>query len=72
MADGRRLLLPAFGAYAGGLDIADPAIASLFPRGGRAFLLGEARLFSFPTGPLRQPLRRAAAPPPDLTARGSG
>lgn len=54
LSDGRRLLLPAFGAYTGGLEITDPAIAALFPRGGRAFLLGEARLFSFPTGPLRR------------------
>ncbi|WP_237213742.1 ligase-associated DNA damage response endonuclease PdeM [Falsiroseomonas oryziterrae] len=53
LADARRLLMPAFGAYTGGLDIADPAIATLFPRGGRAFLLGRERLFSFPTGPLR-------------------
>jgi DNA ligase-associated metallophosphoesterase len=61
LADARRLLLPAFGAYTGGLHITDPAIAGLFPRGGRAFLLGAARLFSFPTGPLRQPARAAAA-----------
>lgn len=54
LSDGRRVLLPAFGAYAGGLDIADPAIARLFPRGGRAFLVGAERLFSFPTGPLRR------------------
>ncbi|WP_309086744.1 ligase-associated DNA damage response endonuclease PdeM, partial [Chelativorans sp.] len=51
--DGRRLILPAFGAYTGGLDIRDPAIAALMPRGGRAFLLGKDRLFSMPTGPLR-------------------
>ncbi len=48
--DGRRLLLPAFGAYAGGLDVRHPAIARLFPRGGRVFLLGRDRLFSFPMG----------------------
>jgi len=48
VADGRRLLLPAFGAYTGGLDVRDPAIARLFPRGGRAFLLARERLFSFP------------------------
>jgi DNA ligase-associated metallophosphoesterase len=47
VVDGRRILLPAFGAYTGGLDIRDPAIAGLFPRGGRAFLLGQNRLFSF-------------------------
>lgn len=48
VADSRRVLLPAFGAYAGGLDVRDPAIRSLFPRGARVFLLGKERLFSFP------------------------
>jgi len=47
VADSRRVILPAFGAYTGGLDVRSPAIARLFPRGGRAFLLGAARLFSF-------------------------
>jgi DNA ligase-associated metallophosphoesterase len=50
VADARRVLLPAFGAYTGGLDTRDPAIAGLFPRGARAFLLGRERLFSMPTG----------------------
>ena len=53
VADGRRIMLPAFGAYAGGLDVTDPAIGALFPRGGRAFLLGAERLFSFPLGQTR-------------------
>ncbi len=53
VADSRKILLPAFGAYTGGLDVRAPAIAAHFPRGGRAFLLGEARLFSFPLGQLR-------------------
>ncbi len=48
VASAARLLLPAFGAYTGGLDIGDPAITALFPRGGRAFLLGRDRLYSFP------------------------
>ncbi len=64
LADARRLLLPAFGAYTGGLDITDPAVAALFPRGGRAFLLGQERLFSFPTGPLRHAARAALAGSP--------
>jgi hypothetical protein len=59
VADGRRLMLPAFGAYTGGLDVRDPAIARLFPRGARVFLLGKARLFSFTFGQLRE----AAAQP---------
>ena len=48
--DGRRLMMPAFGAYTGGLDVRDPAINRLFPRGGRVFLLGKDRLFSFQLG----------------------
>ncbi len=47
VADARRVLLPALGAYTGGLDVRDAAIAQLFPRGGRVFLLGRERLFSF-------------------------
>lgn len=46
--DDRRLMLPAIGAFTGGLDVANPAIARLFPTGGRAYLLGRDRLFSFP------------------------
>jgi uncharacterized protein len=48
VTDSRKILLPAFGAYTGGLDVRAPAIAAHFPRGGRVFLLGEHRLFSFP------------------------
>ena len=47
VSDPHRLMLPALGAYTGGLDVGNPAIARLFPRGGRAFLLGQGRLFSF-------------------------
>ena len=47
VADAGRMIMPAFGAYTGGLDVLHPAIAGLFPRGGRAFLLGAERLFSF-------------------------
>ena len=54
ITDSRRLMLPAFGAYTGGLDVRDPSIARLFPRGARVFLLGKDRLFSFSFGNLRQ------------------
>jgi DNA ligase-associated metallophosphoesterase len=50
VSDGRRLMMPAFGAYTGGLDVTDGAIKRLFPRGGRVFLLGKDRLFSFEIG----------------------
>ena len=52
VADAARLMLPAFGAYAGGLDVRDPAIARLFPHGLRVFLLGQEQLFSFNLGQL--------------------
>jgi len=45
--DGRRLVMPAFGAYAGGLNVRDRAILSLF--GTLAFtahVLGERRLYA--------------------------
>jgi DNA ligase-associated metallophosphoesterase len=59
LADAKRLILPAFGAYAGGLDASDPALARLFPRGGRAFLIGAERLYSVPLS-----AGRRAAPSP--------
>jgi len=59
MGDGRRLVLPALGAYTGGLNVRDPAFAPLFPRGGRAFLLGEGRLHSLPALPERAAMPRA-------------
>jgi len=46
-SDGRRLVMPAFGAYAGGLNVRDRAIAVLF--GTLAFtahMLGERRLYA--------------------------
>lgn len=52
VADEKRIVLPAFGAYTGGLDVRSPAIARLFPRGGRAFLLGRERVFGFSLGEL--------------------
>lgn len=46
--DGRRMVMPAFGAYTGGLDVRAPAIAQLFGRNFRVLLLGRERLFLFP------------------------
>ena len=44
VSDGRRLVLPAFGAFAGGLDIFDPAIVRLFPDGFPVHLIGRDRV----------------------------
>jgi metallophosphoesterase superfamily enzyme len=48
VGDGRLLMLPAFGAYTGGLNVLDPAISGLFGAGFAAFMLGEARVFRVP------------------------
>ena len=48
VSDGRRLILPALGAYTGGLDVRSAAISRFFPNGGKMFLLGRDRLFVFP------------------------
>jgi uncharacterized protein len=48
-SDGRRLVMPAFGAYAGGLNVRDRAIASLFAAlSFTAHMLGERRLYAVP------------------------
>ncbi len=47
VSDGRRLILPAFGAYAGGLNVLDPAIDSLFPNGFRAHVIGPKSIHRF-------------------------
>jgi uncharacterized protein len=46
-SDGRRMVMPAFGAYAGGLNVRDRAIAEVF--GSLTFtahMLGDSRLFA--------------------------
>jgi len=52
VTDPRRVVMPAFGAYTGGMDVREPGIARLFPRGARVFLLGSERLYSFAIGPM--------------------
>lgn len=42
VTDGERLVMPAFGAYAGGLDVFDPALRNLFAPQFHAFMLGKA------------------------------
>ncbi|KQP50425.1 MULTISPECIES: ligase-associated DNA damage response endonuclease PdeM [unclassified Methylobacterium] len=46
VTDGHRMVMPAFGAYAGGLNVRDPAFEPLFPKGFNAHLLGDGRIFA--------------------------
>lgn len=54
VGDGRRLILPAFGAYTGGLDVLDPAISGLLDRQFEVHLLGRSRLHCLPRRGLRR------------------
>ena len=51
--DGRRLVLPAFGAYAGGLNLCDPAWAPVFDQRPNAWMLGDGRVFPVHAAKLR-------------------
>jgi hypothetical protein len=51
---GRRMLLPAFGSYAGGLDVFDPAIESLFEPDFEVALLGAGRVHPLPSSRLHR------------------
>jgi len=46
VSDGLRLVLPAFGAYAGGLDVREDAIAALFSGLYHAYMLGRSRVYA--------------------------
>lgn len=52
VGDGTRLIMPAFGAYAGGLNVRDRAFDGLFTNGFTAHLLGDGRVFSIGRGQL--------------------
>lgn len=58
--DGRRLILPAFGAFAGGLNVREPAISELLSADFRAYLIGRAGLFAFRRDQLLTDPKRAA------------
>ncbi len=45
-SDGRRMILPSFGAYTGGLDVLDQAFASLFPGPFHAHMISDNQVLS--------------------------
>jgi DNA ligase-associated metallophosphoesterase len=48
VTDGLRLILPAFGAYAGGLNVRDAAFADLFAQTPMVGALGDRRVYPLP------------------------
>lgn len=65
LSTAQRLVLPAFGAFTGGLDVMDPAMTSVTKSAQRVFLLGPDRLHSAPFEALRN-LRDRGMPSPVL------
>jgi len=49
VSDGFRVVVPAFGAYTGGLDVEETAISSLFPDAFLTYLLGARRVYAVAT-----------------------
>lgn len=47
-SDGHRVVMPAFGAFAGGLDLSHPAFRGLFRSGLHAWILGNRTVHRFP------------------------
>ncbi len=63
----QRMIMPAFGAYAGGLNVLDPAVSVLFPMGFEVHLLGDSKVHRLGMSQLRAdqssfplPIRRIA------------
>jgi uncharacterized protein len=46
LTDGSRMIMPALGAYTGGLNVCDPVYRPLFPNGFTAHLIGTERIFA--------------------------
>jgi uncharacterized protein len=46
LTDGSRCIMPALGAYAGGLNACDAAFKPLFPKGFTAHLIGQERIYA--------------------------
>jgi hypothetical protein len=63
----QRMIMPAFGAYAGGLNVLDPAVSVLFPMGFEVHVLGDSKVHRLAMSQLRAdqtsfplPIRRIA------------
>ena len=57
--DGRRLIMPAFGAYTGGLNAREPAIDDLLSPRFHVYMIGRAGLFAFRRDQLLSDPKRA-------------
>jgi DNA ligase-associated metallophosphoesterase len=61
VSDGERMVMPAFGAYAGGLDLWEDAFQTLFRGAFAAYVLGTARVYAVAGRGIPQTFRRKAS-----------
>jgi len=66
VTDGVRLVLPAFGAYTGGLDLRDKAVTELFDDGFAAYALGREKVYAVAAQALRR--KKKVEPQPSKIA----
>lgn len=60
VTDGRRLILPSFGAFTGGLDVLDPAFAGILAPQFSVYLLARGKIYKFRHDQLSVPPERLA------------
>lgn len=60
VSDGVRAVLPAFGAYAGGLDVSAPAFRGLFRRAPHLWVIGRTRVYALGANGYADAVRRSA------------
>jgi len=63
MSDGTRLVMPAFGAYTGGLNALDAAFGAVFDTGFTAWLMGDTQVYPLPSSKLLPDEPASAATP---------
>ncbi len=69
VSDGVRLIVPAFGAYTGGLDVFAPALARLLAPNFGVHLIGRSRVHAFPAARLLGGAAAEAALTPAASSR---
>jgi DNA ligase-associated metallophosphoesterase len=61
VSDGRRVILPAFGAFTGGMNVRDPAISNLLAPDFEVVMIGQRKLHRFANSRLKSPMSLTAA-----------
>lgn len=68
--DGARLVMPAFGAYAGGLNVVDQAFSAHFKQGLTAYVMGASGVYPFGSQALLPDIRPNSQKAAEVAATG--